>query len=360
MKRSAVYLPSYVIGSDAYEQAADVLKTYGRKAVIIGGERAMAAGAKKLEDALQRGGIDLLAKEWYGGSADPAQAERLAMLPAVQEADMILAMGGGRCSDVCKVTAQLLGKPLFTFPTIASNCAPVTALAILYNADGVFLGNTFVKQPPVCCFIDTEIIAHAPAAFLRAGIGDALSKAPEVLLALRNVPQDQNLLEGKCLADACMTPLLRCGAAAMEAVRMHTVNEALEDTVLAIIVSTGLVSNLLTCREYYYNSNLAHCFYYGATVLPVYEKYAHGEWVAYGVLALLAYDGQTELLRQVLRLNKAIGLPTCLADLEIGEADLTALIDKAASTQGWKIKGYETSKDRFREAILAVDRLALA
>ena len=52
MKRETVALPNYVIGADAYETAADILKQYGKTAVIVGGKRATAAGGDLLENAL--------------------------------------------------------------------------------------------------------------------------------------------------------------------------------------------------------------------------------------------------------------------------------------------------------------------
>mgnify|MGYP001153822397 CR=1 FL=1 len=45
MKRSTVTLPNYMIGADVFDKAGAVLKKYGKKAVIVGGKKAMAAAA---------------------------------------------------------------------------------------------------------------------------------------------------------------------------------------------------------------------------------------------------------------------------------------------------------------------------
>ena len=50
--------------------------------------------------------------------------------PRAKEADMLLAVGGGKCLDTVKLAADHLGKPVFTVPTIASNCAPITKISI--------------------------------------------------------------------------------------------------------------------------------------------------------------------------------------------------------------------------------------
>lgn len=102
--------------------------------------------------------------------------ERLKNNKKVNEADMIFAVGGGRSIDTNKVLSDKLNKPLFTFPTIASNCAPITKISVMYNEDHTFKDYYFPKRSPLHCFINTKIISEAPTKFIWAGIGDALSK----------------------------------------------------------------------------------------------------------------------------------------------------------------------------------------
>lgn len=355
MKRSFVALPDYMIGADVYHKASAVLIKYGKTAVIIGGKTAMAVAADELTNALD--GVSVLGRVWFGGDSTYENVERLTADETVRKADMILAVGGGKCCDTCKVAAERLGKPLFTFPTISSNCAPCTALAIMYNAEGSFKNNFYSSRPPVCVFINDRIIAEAPLKYLQAGIGDALSKEPEVTLALRNVPLNQNLLVGKALCAACSEPLLRFGEEAMKSCETKQTSEALQEVALCIVISTGLVSNMTVCPEFYYNTNLAHCFYYGATIFPASHKYLHGFLVAYGVLVLLDYDGQTQLRDRVMAFYRKTGLPVTLAEVGLSEADLPALVEKATKVPGWHVEGYDLSAEKFRRSVLTVDAL---
>ena len=43
---------------------------------------------------------------------------------SVQAAEILFAVGGGRVCDTVKVVGEKLAKPVFTFPTIGSNCSP--------------------------------------------------------------------------------------------------------------------------------------------------------------------------------------------------------------------------------------------
>lgn len=75
---------------------------------------------------------------WYGGNSSYENVEALLNNTKVKDADIIFAVGGGRAIDTCKVVSDKLDKPMFSFPTIASNCAACTAIAVMYNADDTF------------------------------------------------------------------------------------------------------------------------------------------------------------------------------------------------------------------------------
>ena len=52
---------------------------------------------------------------------------------------MVFGVGGGKALDTVKCLCITDDKPVFTFPTIASNCAACTSVSIMYNSDGTFL-----------------------------------------------------------------------------------------------------------------------------------------------------------------------------------------------------------------------------
>ena len=54
---------------------------------------------------------------------------------------------------------------MFSFPTIASNCAACTAIAVMYNADDTFRDYYYPNEPAIHTFINTKIIAEAPENF---------------------------------------------------------------------------------------------------------------------------------------------------------------------------------------------------
>lgn len=88
--------------------------------------------------------------------------------------------------DTAKCAAGHLNKPIFAFPTLASNCASCTTLCVMYYPDGAMRDLYYPKRCAIHTFMDSEIIANSPAEYVWAGIGDSLAKEFESEFAARN------------------------------------------------------------------------------------------------------------------------------------------------------------------------------
>lgn len=355
------YLPSYTVGVDAYKAVPEVTRRFGRKAVVIGGKTAMEKAGPRLSAALEGTDVEILGFIWYGGQSTHASAARISQDPRVVEADMVFGMGGGRSIDESKEIAELAGKPLFTFPTVASNCAPVTAIGVFYKEDGSVDNYFLPKEPPIHSFIDTKVISESPDDYFWAGIGDALSKQPEVELSSRDLDLPHTPLMGRALAVSCERPLLDYSEKALADKRAGESSYEFEQIVLDIIVSTGLVSNMTTNLgaaegAYYFNSSTAHAFYNAYTGMgKAAERHLHGEVVSFGVLVLKAFDDQAESLAEYAALNRTLGLPVTLGELECGEDALEGIVERAQKTNEWGRAPYGFTPERFKSAILDAD-----
>lgn len=344
--------PGYSIGADAYADIASVCAPFGKKAVIIGGKRALEAAGEQIRRAVKGTQIEITGTHWYGGEASVENIEMLT--PAAQDADMIFAVGGGKAIDTCKVLAHTLGKPFFTFPTIASTCASCTSLGILYHPDGSLREYSFSKIPPNHIFIDPQIIANAPDIYLWAGMGDTMAKHYECTASSRgHVPAHSDAM-GIALSTMCAAPIQRWGHKALEDCRRHEVTTELTEVILGIIVSTGLVSNFVQVD---YTTGLAHAIYNGFTILPSTEHFhhLHGEVVSYGILALLTVDGQFEERDRLFAFSKSIGLPTRLSDIHATPADLPAVAEKALKGIDVRVWPYPVTSDMIIKGILDLE-----
>ena len=357
MKNYTVTLPHYSIGPTCYDEIGSVACYYGKKAAVVGGATALEKAGPSLKKALSEAGIEITDWFVYGSDATMAAVDRIVTAPGVKEADMVFGVGGGRAVDTVKTAADMLGKPFFSCPTVASNCAPVSAIAVIYREDGALDRYYFPKGCPAHCFINTSVILDSPEDLFWAGIGDALSKQIESQLASRGKKLTHTPLMGVQLGLICEAPLMTYGKTALEDFRADRLTDAFTEVVLDIIISTGIVSNLVTtANDYYYNSSLAHCFYNASMVLPKMHAHLHGEVVSFGNLVLLAADGREEDLKRFFAFNRSIRLPITLADIDIeNEAEIDRIVDRATTMREWTCVPYEMTKAKFKAAILAAD-----
>ena len=130
MENYSIHLPSYSIGKDVYKEIPEICGKYGNKIVAIGGHKALAAAKDKILEAIKDSSMEIIDFLWYGGEATYENVEKLMENPAVIKADMIFAIGGGKSTDTGKCLGVKINKPVFSFPTIASNCSACTSVSI--------------------------------------------------------------------------------------------------------------------------------------------------------------------------------------------------------------------------------------
>ena len=173
-------MSDYTVGEDCFTELPAALAEYGAtKVAIIGGKRALAAALPGIEAALEGTDVEILETRVYGTNSTRANIAKVVNSPACQQADVLIACGGGKALDTVKTAAIELKKIVFTVPTICSNCSAATAIAVVYNDDGSLEGYSYPNRP-AHIFINPKIIAEAPAEYFWAGVGDALSMQPVV------------------------------------------------------------------------------------------------------------------------------------------------------------------------------------
>ena len=353
----SVNFASYTIGADAYQNVKEVCERYGTKALLIGGKLALEAGKEKLEAALAGSSLSIIDTMLFGTDCTYAKMDELAVHAKACGADMIFGMGGGKALDTAKGTAEKAGLPVFTFPTIASTCAATTALSVVYREDGNFDSFYFYDKPARHSFIDTEIIANAPERYLRAGIGDTLGKYFECHFAARGDRLEHSSALGREISNMCYLPLREYAEDALKECREKKAGTALEQAVLANIVSTGLVSLLVLDQ---YNCAIAHSVYYGLVLLPGFEEEnLHGDVVAYGVLVQLMIDGEDKQAREMKTFLEKLGIRTTLKQMGAltDREALKEVLTETVTGPDMEHIPYKVTEDMIYDAMCKVENL---
>ncbi len=83
-----------------------------------------------------------------------------------------MGLGGGKIIDCAKFAAARVGLPLVAVPTNLAHDGLCSPVATLDNDAG---RGSYGVPNPIAVVIDLDVIREAPARFVRAGIGDAIS-----------------------------------------------------------------------------------------------------------------------------------------------------------------------------------------
>ncbi len=345
-----------------YMQGAGAVSRLGAELSRLGGRHVLVASPHPLEQVLRPilpgiGQAGAVRVERFCRECTDAEIERL--LAAVREfrAETVTAVGGGKTLDAAKAVAARAGLPVAVVPTIASTDAPCSSVCVVYTEAGEFKRVDILPRNPDVVLVDTEVIAHAPARFLVAGMGDALATWFEADSCRksrgRNIAGDVGSMTAQALARLCYETVRDWGAAARGDCEAGVVGEALERVVEAntLLSGLGFESGGLAA---------AHSIHNGLTALPETRTLWHGEKVAFGTLAsLFLTDRPGPLVDEVYAFCASVGLPTTLADLGLAGAtddDLLRVAEKAcAPEESIHNEPVKITPGLVREALKAAD-----
>lgn len=359
----AMKAPSrYVQGFGERKNLGRSIKKLGSKFYLI----ASAGGYKRFgEEVMQNitdAGKEVLYGEFHG---EATKDEVFSHMDRMKEngCDAVIGMGGGKVLDTAKAVAENLGGiPCITMPTVASNDAPCSGVAVLYNEEGVVIKAVMMRRNPDLVLVDTEILSKAPARQLSAGMGDALATWYEARACEKN--HVKTMARGtitetvSMMCRLCRDLLFKYGKEALDGVKAGTYTEALEKVVEANILLSGIgfESGGLAA---------AHAINDGFAQEPQAHGANHGEKVSFGLLCQLVLENAPqEEIDEVLSFMKDVDLPMTLAQLgvkEIVEETLRNVAKMAVvPTQSTKNLRDGITEDEVYDAILKADEIGRA
>lgn len=304
-----ISLPGYTAGVDAYKSIESIVSPYGSKITILGGETALNKAMPKLKESLKN--FTILDSIIYGTEATLQKVDKLLEYDAVKDCDVIFAVGGGKAMDTIKCLSTKASKPIFTFPTLASNCASVTRVCVMHNEDGTFDRLFFMDSPVKHVFIDEEIITNSPYKYFHAGVGDTLCKGYEPVFKSRGLPLSY---EDEVAINLCTKLKESIFNNAPKALEFFSNNEETHKLILDIIITTGYISYLLNDS---FNCGIAHSLAYAMANVFGFEKLnLHGDAVAFGLLVNLIVEKSNEVYK-VFDFLKENNYPVKLIDLKL-------------------------------------------
>jgi len=356
MFRKAVFPGRYIQGAGAIGELPALMDGLGERGLVL-------ASRSVIDKVLPRCCLDLDAMsvliDRFGGECCEEELVRLSKVISEHRIDVLAGMGGGKTIDTAKIAADRAGIPVIVVPTIASTDAPCSGCAVRYTKDGVFDSVLYQRSNPQAVLVDLEIIASAPARFLVAGMGDALSTWFEARSCHRTGSMNEcgglGTVAALGIAKLCYDTLLADGVEAKKANEAGVVTPAFDRVVEANTLLSGLGFECGGIAS-------AHSIHNGLTALAETHPFYHGEKVAFGVLAGRHLTGDPdEEVDRVYTFCEEVGLPTTLSDIGLGEAGpvrLAMAAEKAcAPGQATCHEGGTITPKRVLDAMLKADAM---
>ncbi|MBO0413178.1 iron-containing alcohol dehydrogenase family protein [Enterococcus hulanensis] len=332
-------LPSYLVGF--------------KKIAVITGEKSSEAFKKYYHKELH------YPTYRYDGSSSHENAVELA--DKIEEAELILAIGGGRVIDTAKMVAEELNAELMVIPTLISNCAPFTPIVAVYHPNRTFKAMGFMKRAPFLTLVDSKFLLATPKDYFVAGIGDTLAKWYEIEGITRNLHEDEKsayVRLGIASAKAIQELLLKDAIPAIADLENHKATPAFSrvtDTIIGLAGETGGFA------ASFGRSAGAHAIHDGLSYLESTHEQLHGMKVAYGILVQLAHTKNLEEIQNLKAFYQATGLPLKLKELNVldsSKAALEPVINHAASSnETFNMVDSNITADQIYEAIQVVETL---
>ena len=114
-----------------------------------------------------------------GAAPDPVhveantQSEVERVVQAVSAADVVVAVGGGKTIDVAKSACDAAGLPVIVVPTQLTADGIASPVSVIRDAGGKLRSGH--GRLPAAVAVDLDVVAAAPPARTRAGLGDLLA-----------------------------------------------------------------------------------------------------------------------------------------------------------------------------------------
>ena len=281
----------YINQEGILKKAGAYVSEWGERVLISGGVRALKAAEKDLTESLDQCGI-YWEKNVFKGEVSQSNMGIIKEKAEAMKADLIIGVGGGKAIDTAKAAAEDLRLPVAAVPTIAATCAAGSAFAVVYTEDGQFERDYFMTQNPRLVMVDPQIIAEAPAKYLKSGILDSLAKWYEGQAVASGIADPSlETVVAMNLAEILYNKMRNQAITAVEQCENSELGPELKEVIDLNIYLTTIIQSLGQNTS---RGAAAHGIHNGMTAIAESHELLHGLKVGYGIIVQLYLEEKSE------------------------------------------------------------------
>lgn len=302
----------YECREGAWQGLQEHLNRRNLKRVLILHGKASWKVAKKYFPKLNNSEVSY---EYYGGVCTDERIAELEIVVKQAKFDGIIAVGGGKISDLGKSVAYVTQLPILILPTLAATCAAYTPLSVIYRKDGSMDRYDVFPVSNSLVLIEPSVILDSPKELLIAGIGDTIAKWYEADAMISQLSvQSIEIQVAIFAAKKCRDILLSDSQEALAAMDRNELNQAFLNVIETNILLGGMVGGF---GDDYGRTSGAHSIHDALTIRPESHHQLHGNKVAYGVLVQLVIEEKWPEIDQLLLFYCQLNLPTSLKAMKM-------------------------------------------
>ncbi len=281
----------YINEVGSISRSGEYISKIGKNPLIIAGEKAKKAVGDEFFASLEKNGISPKNVQIFSGYPSQTQFDSYAEKAKSANSDVIIGIGGGRVLDTAKATADILGLPAITVPTVAATCAAWAAVTIQYDDEGGYVRSRLNKNSAQLVIADPKVIFTAPERYLFSGVVDTFAKFYEIRPTTEFFPEDVPSAIALKASKIAFENLERDTFKAIFDSKKGVYGEVAKNVIDAIIYLAGFAGSFRGEHGHY---SFAHPFYHTSTRLHHSNIKLHGEKVAFGIVTQLILEGKSD------------------------------------------------------------------
>lgn len=343
----------YMYSTGAIQKVETVLDEYACKNILIVHGTISWDKAKPFLNFINNESFNFIYHQ-YTGECSYYGADLIKTITEEENIDFIIGVGGGKLTDLVGYAASIANVPFGVIPTLPSNCAPWTPLAVMYKESGESEGRSehFLRQ--AAFFItDPALVIDSPVEYFVAGLADTIAKWYESDSIL-NQPhlEDENILGiAKYIATISKDRILKDGKKAIEDMKSKQLSNEFISLSEIIFAIAGMVGGI---GDKYARNAAAHAMHDGlGKYMTNFHDYLHGEVVAYGIFYQMAVEDRWDEIDALLPFYRELKLPRSLKDMdmELDEDTADGIVDFIFSKDKVHLIPVDITKEKLKEAI---------